>query len=179
VRWSSGGRGYGTAVTETAWDEIPGEQYEDFWAPFDAQYQFRPGMQDGGAGIDEPPGSVTIDLSPIFAGQRSQFAAGEDAVNALALLAMTEIFPLDQRLLVLDWQHPGYWFWPHRQALRIQPDWPVAVFPNGDYHVFLTENLSVGTFGHPWRQTLCVFGTGLVDALVPKLTAWLPVKHRA
>jgi hypothetical protein len=36
-----------------------------------------------GPGIDEPRGSVTIDLSPIFPEQGSQFAAGEEAVNAV------------------------------------------------------------------------------------------------
>jgi hypothetical protein len=96
-------------VTEAAWEEIPGERYEDFGHRFDTRYRFRPRMQESEAGIDEPLGSVTIDLSPI-AGQRSQFAAGEEAVNALSLLAMTEIFPVDQRLLVLDWQHPSIWF---------------------------------------------------------------------
>lgn len=166
-------------MTDVAWEEIRDEEYETFWAPFDARFQFRPGVQDNGAGIDEPPGSVTIDLSPIFTGQHSQFAAGGNAVNALALLAMTEVFPDDQRLLVLDWQHPSYWFWPHRQALQSKQDWQVEVFPNGDYYIFLTEDMTVGTFGHPWRQTLCVFGTPLVESLVPKLAAWLPVKRHA
>jgi hypothetical protein len=46
-------------------------------------------------------------LSSIFAGQRSQFAAGEEAVNALALLAMTEVFPPDQRLPVPDCSIPA------------------------------------------------------------------------
>jgi hypothetical protein len=55
----------------------------------------------------------------------------------------------------------------------------VEVFPDGDYYIFLTEDMSVGRFGHPWRQTLCIFGTGLVESLVPKLTAWLPVRRRA
>ncbi|GIH13386.1 DUF2716 domain-containing protein [Rugosimonospora africana] len=166
-------------MTEAAWETIPGERDDDFWALFDARYRFRPKMRENGTGIDEPPGSVTIDLSPIFAGQRSQFAAGEDALNALALLAMTEVFSADQRLLVLDWQHPSHWFWPHRQALHPKQEWPVEVFPNGDYYIFLTEDMTVGTFGHPWRQTLCIFGTALVESLVPKLAAWLSVKRRA
>jgi hypothetical protein len=55
----------------------------------------------------------------------------------------------------------------------------VGVFPDGDYYVFMTEDMTIGTFGHPWRQTLCIFGARLVESLVPKLTAWLPVKRRA
>lgn len=35
----------------------------------------------------------------------------------------------------------------------------------------------MGTFGHPWEQTLCVFGEPLVSALAPLLTSWLPIKR--
>src|SRR5579883_1048594 len=136
------------------------------WDRFATRYRFAPNTH-AGPGIAEPPGSVTIDLSPIFEGERSRFAIGERAVNVLALLAMTEVFPVSQRLLVLDWQHPSYWFWPHRCALREDSAWPVGMFPNGDYYIFLAEDMTTGTFGHPWNQTLCVFGDQLVHALVP------------
>jgi len=55
--------------------------------------------------------------------------------------------------------------------------WPTTVFPNGDYTIFLTEDMSTGTFGHPWEQTLCVFGEPMVSALVPMLASWLPIKR--
>jgi hypothetical protein len=60
-----------------------------------------------------------------------------------------------------------------------RPDrrWPVEIFPDGDYYVFLSEDMTVGTFGHPWEQTLCVFGDPLLSTLVPLLTSWLPIKR--
>ncbi|MEU5671031.1 DUF2716 domain-containing protein [Micromonospora sp. NPDC047753] len=39
-----------------------------------------------------------------------------------------------------------------------------------DYYAFLTEDMTEGTFGHPWEQTLCVFGSHLMPKLVPLLS---------
>ncbi|WP_030456937.1 DUF2716 domain-containing protein [Herbidospora cretacea] len=161
-------------MTSAAWEELPG--YAEFWDPFTERFAFRP-SHEGAVAICEPAPSVTVDLAPVFAHEGARFAAGLDAVNALGLLAMTHVFPESQRLVVLDWQHSCWWFRPHRQALDPRPEWPVGVFPNGDYYAFLTEDMSTGTFGHPWEQTLCVFGDPLVTALAPLLTSWLPVKR--
>ncbi|MBG0831646.1 DUF2716 domain-containing protein [Planomonospora sp. ID67723] len=172
-------RPYGRSVTAPAWQQIESERYEDFWAPFDARFDFRPSPEPyDEPAINEPAPSITIDLSPIFAISGSaQFAAAQDAVNTLGLLAMTRVFAPSQRLLVLDWHHPSWWFWPHRQALDENPRWPVEIFPDGDYYVFLSEDMANGTFGHPWEQTLCVFGASLTGVLAPLLTSWLPVKR--
>ena len=163
-------------MSSPAWEEIPLERYDDHWGPFDARYHFSPSLH-GGPAIDEPSPSVTIDLAPVLqATSPAVFAAGEQALNALAVLAMVRAFPEDQRLLVLDWQHPSHWFWPHRQVLQPEPR-PWLAFPNGDYYAVLTEDLSTGTFGHPWEQTLCVFGAPLLKTLVPLLASWLPTKR--
>jgi hypothetical protein len=165
-------------MTATAWQQIEPESYEDHWTPFDSRFTFRPRSgQHGEPAINEPAPSLTIDLAPIFAKGSSEFAAAQNAVNALGLLAMTRTFPESQRLLVLDWQHPSWWFWPHRQARDAPQSWPVEIFPNGDYYVFLSEDMANGTFGHPWEQTLCIFGTSLIPELAPLLTSWLPVKR--
>jgi hypothetical protein len=158
-------------VTAAPFEHIPLEEHDDHWKPFKERYGFFPGH-----GIDEPAPSVTVDLTPIFEGDQARFNAGERAVDALVVLALTRVFPADQRLLVLDWQHPSRWFWPHRQVLQHEP-LPWLAFPNGDYYAVLTEDLDVGTFGHPWEQTLCVWGRPLLDTLAPMLTSWLPVKR--
>ncbi|WP_433415766.1 DUF2716 domain-containing protein [Microtetraspora malaysiensis] len=163
-------------MTFPAWQEIDLDHYEDFWAPFDARFRFRPNQSREPA-INEPTPSVTIDLAPIFTSKPAQFAAAHDAVNALGLLAMTRTFAPSQRLLVLDWQHPAWWFWPHRQATDDHPRWPVEIFPDGDYYIFLSEDMTTGTFGHPWERTLCIFGAPLISTLAPLLTAWLPTKR--
>jgi len=173
-------------MPDAAWEQIQ-DDYEDFWGPFVARFDYP-------TGITEPTPSVTVDLAPIFASEQAQFAAAADAVDALALLAMTRVFAPAERLLVLDWQHPSWWFrphvqavrdrqrhqswWfpPHERAVRDNQDWPVTVFPDGDYYAFLSEDMTAGTYGHPWEQTLCIFGK-LAPVLVPMLTAWLPTKR--
>jgi hypothetical protein len=162
-------------VAHAAWEEITAEKYEDFWGPFKARFNFKSTLWRQSA-INEPAPSVTVDLAPILAGTRAEAAAGELAVNALALVAMTRAFADTDRLLVLDWQHPSWWFRPHLHAEADDPQWAIPVVPDGDYHVFLTEDMSTGTFAHPGEETLCVWGT-LLPFLAPMLTAWLPVKR--
>ncbi len=164
---------YSREVVAAAWERIRSEKYEDFWGPFDARFHFRPKEHPG---ITEPAASVTVDLTPIFAGTPAEFAAGQSAVNAVALAAMTRVFAATDRLVVLDWQHASWWFRPQLHAIADDQQWPIPVFPDGDYYAFLAEDMSTGTFGHPWEQTLCVWGK-LMPVLAPMLTAWLPVKR--
>ncbi|WP_326999983.1 DUF2716 domain-containing protein [Dactylosporangium sp. NBC_01737] len=154
------------------WDVAPPDRYDELWAPFIARYGFVPGAVPA---IDEPTPSVTFDLSGFFtAAEQSAFTATERAVNALALLAMTRVFGPDERVVALDWEHDCHWFHPHVQAVSAEPLWRLVV-PNGDYYAFVSEDASTGTFGHPWEQTLCVFGRPMLDALAPLLAPLLPI----
>jgi hypothetical protein len=54
----------------------------------------------------------------------------------------------------------------------------VTPFPNGDYYIFLSEDFRTGTFGHPWEETMCIFGDRLLTALAEPLSVWLPVRRR-
>ncbi|WP_246594970.1 DUF2716 domain-containing protein [Actinoplanes auranticolor] len=161
---------------QPAWQPIPMDADDRYWDLFYQRFAFRPGMASWPA-IDEPRPSVTFDLGPIFAGSHPQFMAGTAAINSLALVALTRVLEPDASVVVLDWQHQTYRFWPHLFACQPDQRWPTTVVPNGDYYIFLTEDMSTGTFGHPWERTLCVFGEQLVSALVPALTSWLPVKR--
>jgi hypothetical protein len=172
---------------EGAWETLPED--ERYWSLFDQRFSFTPGFeQPAPPGITEPVESVTFSLAPIY-GSESRFLAGTAALNAEVLRAFVEVFPEDERVLVLDWQHPSYWFRPHIQARRLArehdglgmlaaSEWNVTPFPDGDYYIFLSEDQTTGTFGHPWEQSICVFGPALVAALAPCLQGWLPVLRR-
>lgn len=152
--------------------------YDRYWSEFGERFTFRPSVSpEVRPGIREPRDSVTLSLTPIFGGPRSTFAAGEAAVGAEALRAFVAVFKAAERLVVLDWQHQGYWFRPHVHAVS-ENVWPVHPFPNGDYYIFLTEDMTAGTFGHPWEQSLCIFGEALVNQLAPALATWLPILRR-
>ncbi|NUW43357.1 DUF2716 domain-containing protein [Nonomuraea rhodomycinica] len=49
-------------------------------------------------------------------------------VTKLPLPCSVRIKP-SERLLVLDWQHPSWWFRLHRHALADTPGRPVEIFP--------------------------------------------------
>ncbi|WFR71123.1 DUF2716 domain-containing protein [Prescottella defluvii] len=78
----------------------------------------------------------------------------------------------------MGWQHPGYRFDAAVHTATRDAEWRVPVYPNGDYYIFVREDLSEGTFGHPWERTLCVFGERLVSSLGRTLATWLPVIRR-
>jgi hypothetical protein len=62
---------------------------------------------------------------------------------------------------ILDWQHTCY-----RMDLVSEGDpVPLPIFPDGDYYIYLDREASHGTFGHPWRGTICFFGPKVVGAL--------------
>ena len=152
------------------WREI---DYATAWTPFDRKFLFKAGMDESaGPAIQVPAEAVIIDLSPVFAGPRARFAAGEDALNAAAARAFVWLCG-DEELIALDWQHPAYRYSPARHVLS-DAEWTIPVFPNGDYYGHMTTDLRWGTFGHPWQQWLCIWGTDLVQALAVELLTWLP-----
>jgi len=78
-------------------------------------------------------------------------------------------------VVVLDWQHPGYRLNLSEHVSARDAVWRVPVNPDGDYYTFALPDFSEGTFGHPWEQSLCVFGPRLVGTLAVTLSTWLPV----
>ncbi|WP_399171330.1 DUF2716 domain-containing protein [Streptomyces sp. TLI_171] len=66
----------------------------------------------------------------------------------------------------------------HAPGGRSREGWPLSPYPDGDYFVFLAEDLRFGTFGHPWEHSLCVFGDDLLNAVQDDLHQLLPVVLR-
>jgi hypothetical protein len=69
---------------------------------------------------------------------------------------------------------------PHQVGRPGKPDWPGYVYPDGDYYLYLTGDMRLGTFGHPWERTLCVFGEALLAQVTDRITDLLgaPVRVR-
>ena len=142
-----------------AWIPLDDGGYEQQWSRFEARYGFRASVAlKGWPAIREPADSMTLDLSVIEEGPR--WAAACDAINAEALRCFVwELQGVDE-LVVLDWQHQTYRFRPAAQAVSPRGEWALPVYPDGEYYAFLTPEMSEGTFGHPWEQTLFVIGDG-------------------
>ncbi|WIY05141.1 DUF2716 domain-containing protein [Amycolatopsis mongoliensis] len=131
---------------------------DEIWARFRERFAFRPDMREF-PGVTEPAGSATWHVGDL-----------EDArLDALDDIVHKGLRVAGEELCRLDWQHVGYRFDPARVD-GAGPRWPGAVFPDGDYHSYLTRDLRLGTFGHPWEETVCVRGE-LLTRIDAELTA--------
>ena len=110
-------------------------------------------------GIREPTPSVTYYIGWYYGHPEAE--ALESELDAAVIDAFRRCVPPGGRLYALDWMHPSYSADPHAiSAAELR----VPVLPNGDYYLYLAPDLSFGTFGHPWEQTICVFGAPLLAA---------------
>ncbi|WP_435107007.1 DUF2716 domain-containing protein [Nocardiopsis synnemataformans] len=137
-------------------------EHDDLWDRFYERFSFKPSIEVY-PGIREPVGSATWFLDRPNDPELEQVIVPE--VLALARP--------DELLYWLDWNHTGYRFDPRRVGGPGQPEVPGQVFPDGDYYIYTTRDLRMGTFGHPWENTLCVFGRDLLDRVENGLTALL------
>ncbi|WP_020555657.1 DUF2716 domain-containing protein [Embleya scabrispora] len=146
-------------------------EYTDVWDRFDARFAFRAGVCEF-PGITEPSPSITWSLDALRddPGDRNLDRLVDVVQDGLAACCAP-----GESLWILDWQHTCYrlrpdipetdMFLPRVLEGRSREGWPFGPYPDGDYHVFLAEDLRFGTFGHPWEHTLCVFGAELLDAI--------------
>lgn len=138
-------------------------EHDDIWKRFYEEFAFRPDMR-AFPGIAEPAGSATWRIGELDDAQL-------DALHDIVHKGLRESVEPGEELYWLDWHHAGYRFDPARVD-GAGPPWPGAVFPDGDYYIYLTRDLRLGTFGHPWEETVCVFGE-LLTRVEPELTAAL------
>jgi hypothetical protein len=162
---------------------------------FMRRFKFRPSIEPRDwPSITEPKPSVTLDLAPTWTTSGRMAFDPDELILGLLVAA----FPASERLVAINYNHYAWWFWPHQfsavsreslysedstQEIMVKPgifvaadSWHVHPFPNGDYSIVASEDMTSGTFGHPWEQTLCVFGTGMAEA-ARALTPYWPVKR--
>ncbi|WP_244180361.1 DUF2716 domain-containing protein [Amycolatopsis pretoriensis] len=138
-------------------------EHDDIWARFYERFAFRPDTREF-PGITEPANSATW-----YVGDAEDTAL--DSFLATIHEGLRESVVDGEELYWLDWHHAGYRFDPARVD-GAGPRWPGFTFPDGDYHIYLTRDLRLGTFGHPWEETICVFGD-LLTRIDDDLTAAL------
>ncbi|MBW3623970.1 MAG: DUF2716 domain-containing protein [Armatimonadetes bacterium] len=148
------------------WQELISSEYDKVWDRFEHKFRFHSSVQEQHwPGISEPKPSITYSISRIYAGDEAEYDVLESDLNLRTLEAFRRCLPRRERLYALDWQHTCYRFNPHLRFDVSDPDnWWVPVLPNGDYYIFLSPDMKLGLFGHPWEQTLCIFGKPLLEA---------------
>ena len=152
-------------------EELGEDEYVAVWARFKEQFRFRSGMASSTwPAIAEPATARTWSVANLPDGDG--YTELDEMVDVVqdGLCAVT---PPDGTILILDWHHTSYRIRPHRIRPADGLRWPLGVMPDGDYIVNLAEDFSYGTFGHPWEETLCVFGTAVVERVAERLDAIL------
>lgn len=158
-------------AVEGVWHPL---DYDQAWAPFEARFAFKANFHERVMpAITLPPRCLVIDLASVFAHEGPRFAAGEAAINAAALRAFVWLAG-SQALTALDWQHTSYRYSPAEHAVAELTYWPIPIFPNGDYYVHFAPGVTWGTFGHPWQESLTLWGDELIESLGAELLTWLP-----
>ncbi|MCX5380394.1 DUF2716 domain-containing protein [Streptomyces sp. NBC_00091] len=140
---------------------IPETEYRRVWDRFHAEFGFRPSVNPAQwPSIEEPVASATWSLASLDDDPGDE---GLDRLVDAVRQGLTACVPPQGRLFALDWQHVSFQFSPHLAGKPGQKPWPLSPYPDGDYYIYLTEDFSTGSFGHPWEGTLCLFGQGLLD----------------
>lgn len=151
-----------------AWQELKGAEESRVWDRFEREFLFNPSVHAANwPGIREPQPSETYSISGVYAGDESHYTKLNADLQRWGLIAFQELLPSESDWLhALDWQHPCYRFYPHIPfELDEFGEWTVPILPNGDYYIFLAQELSWGIFGHPWEQTMCLFGAPMLATL--------------
>ncbi len=141
--------------------------YSAVWDRFREDFHFRPSVKrKDWPGIKEPVPSVTYSISSIYSYPDSgvTYTRLEKDLNQKTLAAFRRCVRPGEMIYALDWQHQCYFFDPHKQVSEDTHLWKVPVLPNGDYYIFLAQDFRFGIFGHPWEQTMCIFGSELLKA---------------
>ncbi|MFB7357473.1 DUF2716 domain-containing protein [Streptomyces gardneri] len=146
---------------------------------FKARFAFKPSTTYYPA-IEEPPHSVTWHVGDVT-DTRHTYGLRRDLPDDHRVARLQDIVERGLRARVrpgeqlysISWWHQGYRFDPVRVGGTGQPTWPGAACGEGDYYKLLTRDLRMGTFWHPWEESLCVFGADLLAEVEDDLTALL------
>ncbi|WP_406057901.1 DUF2716 domain-containing protein [Streptomyces sp. NBC_01077] len=147
--------------------ELPEAEYRRVWDRFDEEFAFRPSTNPfQWPAIKEPATSATWSLAALDDDPDCQ---GLDRLVAVVQEALASCVGPEGTLFALDWQHTSYRFSPQDVGGPGRPDWPLSPYPDGDYYIYLSDDFRLGSFGHPWEHTLCLFGGELLAGASPEV----------
>lgn len=154
------------AVLPDGWVELDIIRNEAAWNFVYDVLKFRPSMNPASwPGIVEPTDSETYSVGHVY-GEPERYRMLTSDLSERLVDALRWCCDDGEHILALEWQHLCYRFDPKSAfKYRSERDWPMPALPNGDYCIFLASDFRFGWFGHPWEQTICIFGGRLLAAL--------------
>ncbi|SOE06494.1 Protein of unknown function [Streptomyces sp. Ag109_G2-15] len=143
--------------------ELAEAEYRSVWDRFYAEFAFHPSVNPAKwPAVKEPADSITWSLASL---DEDPGYVRLDRFVTVVEQGLTACIEPQARLFALDWQHTSYSFDPHRVGGPGQDPWPLSPYPDGDYYIYLSEDFQLGSFGHPWEASVCLFGQRLLDAV--------------
>ena len=148
----------------SGWRRLTDAEERGVWDRFNLAFDFF-WRDDPKRGVGEPRPSVTYAVGHGF-GETEQHDALQADLASRLVAAFRRCCAPGDAVYALDCYHQCYSFEPHQHPDALPPfAWPVKAFPDGDYHIFLSEDFRFGVLGHPWEETMCVFGEAFLQAL--------------
>lgn len=140
---------------------------EDVWRHVTARLRFS--SRPTGIRIVAPQDSFTWSTGMLDHPDDARTAAVEQAIRR-GLRASTNSgeFVFFQRYGL-----QGFRFDPQRVGIPGRPHWPGTACAWDEYHFLTTADARMGTYADPTEQTLCVFGTELLDEVSNELSSLL------
>ncbi|MFI2297331.1 DUF2716 domain-containing protein [Actinacidiphila glaucinigra] len=143
--------------------ELADAEDRHVWDRFYQEFSFQPSISSlKWPAIKEPATSVTWSLATL---PDEPDYERLDRLVEVVQQGLTSCVGPQGTLFALDWQHTSYRFTPQEVGGPGQPAWPLSPYPDGDYFIYLSEDFSMGSFGHPWEESLCLFGEALLDVV--------------
>ncbi|PUB08211.1 DUF2716 domain-containing protein [Paenisporosarcina sp. OV554] len=146
------------------WIELSALEYKEVWDRIYDEFNFEPSISNFPS-FEVPNPFITYDISPYinWSGDSGTYNEIYNDLEDKSLLVFQELTQKNEYMYAVDWQHPGYWINPRLEFQKSEFDeWIVPVFPNGDYYFFIQKNFEWGFLGHPWEETITIFGKELI-----------------
>lgn len=141
------------------WQELDDNLDNSIWNKIYTEFRFKPSIhaKDWPSFIAPSP-HVVYDISNLYG---AQFNETYNDLERSVLKAFVKCTDIGESVYALDWQHSSYSFKPHTQPVG-DDNWPIKLYPDEDYYFFISRDFSWGYLGHPWEQSICVFGEQLL-----------------
>jgi len=144
------------------WIPLSDQENKKIWKRIYKEFKFKPSISKFPS-FKVPSPFITYDISKFF-GETVDLDL-YDKIEEKALHAFKDNTLADEYILVRDWQHECYWVNPHLKFSKDEfGEWSVPVIPNGDYSFFIQKDFKWGFLGHPWEQSITIFGEEFITA---------------
>ncbi|MFP3392897.1 DUF2716 domain-containing protein [Brevibacillus sp. SIMBA_040] len=136
------------------WISLSDEQYRMVWDKFYRDFKFKPSIHSNDwPSYRLPIPFVTFDITEYT----------DDNIDDLeenCIKCLRAVTGADEYIYALDWQHESYLYNPHLE--KGNASGRIGFFPDGDYYFFLNIDFKWGYLGHPWEQSISIFGEELI-----------------